>query len=132
MLTRRNFALGLSAMFAAPYVIRHSGVLMPVRNHALSIKSIATTFKISPMEIGKMDLYEGALFYRTRWPEVPPGATFGETWHFLHAIGSSRRVWSDAVLRSKNEVPKRFPSGACGVTLERLGQFRSERQSAGV
>ena len=32
MISRRGALLGLSAAIAAPFVIRHAGVLMPVRN----------------------------------------------------------------------------------------------------
>jgi len=33
--TRRNFCAGLATLVAAPYVIRNSGVLMPVRDRRL-------------------------------------------------------------------------------------------------
>jgi hypothetical protein len=31
MITRRNFGVALAGLVAAPYVVRNSGVLMPVR-----------------------------------------------------------------------------------------------------
>jgi len=40
MLTRRNFCAGLTAAICAPYVVRNSGVLMPVKDR--QAKWIAT------------------------------------------------------------------------------------------
>jgi hypothetical protein len=37
MITRRNFCAGLAGMMAAPYVIRNSGVLMPVGQRLLPV-----------------------------------------------------------------------------------------------
>ena len=42
MITRRNFCAGLALAIAAPYVVRNSGVLMPVRE-----RSIYATYLIS-------------------------------------------------------------------------------------
>lgn len=37
MITRRNFCVALAGLVAAPYVIRNSGVLMPVRDRTLRL-----------------------------------------------------------------------------------------------
>jgi len=42
MITRRNFCAGLAGLVAAPYVIRNSGVLMPVSDRTLYATYIVT------------------------------------------------------------------------------------------
>ena len=42
MITRRNFCASLAGLIAAPYVIRNSSVLMPVRDRTLYATYIVT------------------------------------------------------------------------------------------
>ena len=86
MITRRNFYAGLAGLVAAPYLIRNSGVLMPVRDRRLYASYLVTG--LDAMGLHKRELI------RVPIPLIAPDITGFHTlarmanmeWQNVHSI----------------------------------------------
>lgn len=102
MITRRNFCASLAALVAAPYVIRNSGVLMPIRDRSFRLLYAINTnvaalypepplgsiypFAGDPKHLPKGWLpFDGRTIQRDQYPEL-----FAAKWNHLNSITLGR------------------------------------------
>ena len=96
MITRRNFCAVLAGLVAAPYVIRNSGVLMPVRDRSLYASYLVTG--LDAMGLHKREML------RVPIPLIAPDITGFHTlarmanieWKNIRSIECTRSLeWTD-------------------------------------